>query len=531
MNKINKEQEEAYLKDARNWQRREWQKKTRLFLLTAVFLTCLAISGRSAEFSISVIWKRGFHFTDFLVRLFPPDLSYAKTIVKPILQTVSMSVIGSALGCAAALFNAYLCADGMHEHRALRLIGRITVQIIRTFPVLISALFFTFLFGIGSFAGTVALFFYTFGIMSRLGYEDIENAEKKAYFALRNMGISPFKAYLRGILPQTLPSFFTNALYMLEVNVRHSAILGYVGAGGIGLLLNEKLSWREYEKAGMILFGVFLAVILMEIVSESLKRWSARGFARSLWQKRLMIFGICLLFIFCAGCMQPPSCSAQSLAVSKNMIKGLISPSLEMLLDFSAQGIWRLLFETVCIAFLGTFLGSLFAAVLSFFCSFRLMPWPIAVCFRLILAAVRTIPFMIYGLMFIRVAGPGAFTGVLTLSACSVGLLCKRFTESIDSLDFRGYFALLNMGNGRWRAILRAIIPQLGQSFASAWLYRFDVNVREASVLGLVGAGGIGAPLIFAMNNYKWQEAGAILFALMMVVFCVDFISGRRLHN
>lgn len=537
------------IKKTEKWQWQDRYKKIHFLFFIILFLACLIISGISAKFSFSVLLKRGGRFSDFLVRMFPPDFTYGKTIVRPLLQTISMSVVGSVVGSAAALLGSYLCANGIHEHNALRFVCRIFVQIIRSVPVLICALFFTFLFGVGTFAGTAALFFYTFGIMCRLSYEDIENAEKRPFFALRNMGISPFKAFWKGILPQTISSFYTNALYMLEVNVRHSAILGYVGAGGIGLLLNEKLSWREYEKAGMILFGVFLAVILMELISEGLKKWSDGSFfdfmrfrkarlkknsekdglitPHVFFNKKLALIAIFALVTLCACFMQFPHFSAQSLAVSKNMLKGLLTPNLEMLFDFSAKGIWSLLFETICIAFLGTFIGSIAAAALSFFCSFRLTPWPIAVCFRVLLAAVRTIPFMIYGLMFIRVTGPGAFAGALTLSVCSVGLLSKRFTESIDSLDFRGYHALLNMGNGRWRAIRHAIIPQLGQSFASAWLYRFDVNVREASVLGLVGAGGIGAPLIFAMNQYKWHEAGAILLGLMLVVLLVDWLSGK----
>ena len=74
--------------------------------------------------------------------------------------------------------------------------------------------------------------------------------DEKAYQALRAMGTSKYTAYIHGILPEIISGFLTNALYLLETNVRHSSILGYVGAGGIGLLLNEKISWLEYDKVG-----------------------------------------------------------------------------------------------------------------------------------------------------------------------------------------------------------------------------------------------------------------------------------------
>ena len=124
-------------------------------------------------------------------------------------------------------------------------------------------------------------------------------------------------------------------------------------------------------------------------------------------------------------------------------------------------------------------------------------------------------------------SGPGAFTGVLTLAMCSIGLLTKRFTECLDMLDPGPYRALLAMGVSPLAAIRHAVLPQIAPAFASAVLYRFDVNIREASVLGLVGAGGIGAPLIFAMNKYNWSRAGAILLGLILLVWIMDVVSGK----
>ena len=136
-------------------------------------------------------------------------------------------------------------------------------------------------------------------------------------------------------------------------------------------------------------------------------------------------------------------------------------------------------------------------------------------------------PFLIYGLICIRVSGPVAFTGVLTLAMCSIGLLTKRFTECLDMLDPGPYRALIAMGVSPLAAIRHAVLPQIAPAFGSAVLYRFDVNIREASVLGLVGAGGIGAPLIFAMNKYDWSRAGAILLGLILLVWMVDVVSGK----
>ena len=122
-------------------------------------------------------------------------------------------------------------------------------------------------------------------------------------------------------------------------------------------------------------------------------------------------------------------------------------------------------------------------------------------------------------------AGPGSFTGVLTLAVCSVGLLCKRFTEAIDTLDFRAYHALEAMGTPKLSCVRHAALPQLVPQFFSAWLYRFDVNIREASALGLAGAGGIGAPLILALNQYAWHDVSTLALGMIALSWLVDLVS------
>ena len=185
--------------------------------------------------------------------MIPPDFSYIQKILLPLFYTIQMSVTGTVLGTFFALVLSPFGAANLEFPAVMRRILRIVIQILRSFPALILALTATFLFGLGTFAGTFAITLYTFAIMTKLTYEDASAAGKKAYQALRAMGTSKYTAYIHGILPEIIPGFLTNALYLLETNVRHSSILGYVGAGGIGLLLNEKVSWREYGKVGMIL--------------------------------------------------------------------------------------------------------------------------------------------------------------------------------------------------------------------------------------------------------------------------------------
>jgi phosphonate transport system permease protein len=113
----------------------------------------------------------------------------------------------------------------------------------------------------------------------------------------------------------------------------------------------------------------------------------------------------------------------------------------------------------------------------------------------------------------------------MTMSLTSVGMLSKMFIETIEDLDKGILESLDAAGCTLYQKIRYGIIPQLSASFLSTLIYRFDMNLRDATVLGLVGAGGIGAPLIFAMSSYRWNDVGAILVGLVILVLIVEWFS------
>jgi len=213
--------------------------------------------------------------------------------------------------------------------------------------------------------------------------------------------------------------------------------------------------------------------------------------------------------------------------IAGNIIKGILTPDLEMLFSLTPQGVPYLLFETICIAFLGTIFGSILAIPISFLMAPSIVSEPVAWFTRTILVVIRTIPSLVYGLMFIRVTGPGPFAGVLTMSITSVGMISKLYVDIIEELDRGVLEAMESIGCTTYEKIRFGIIPQLFSSFLSVTIYRFDINLRDASILGLVGAGGIGAPLIFAMNSYRWHLVGSILIGLVVLILLVEVFSNR----
>ena len=222
------------------------------------------------------------------------------------------------------------------------------------------------------------------------------------------------------------------------------------------------------------------------------------------------------LIVWSATAVETSGTTQNGGKIALNILSGIFHPDTGLLFNLTVQGVPYLLLETVCIAFLGTVVGAVISIPLAFLSASNLTPKPIAFIGRIIIMAVRTVPAFIYGLMFIRVTGPGAFAGLLTMSLCSVGMVSKMYIEAIEDLDTKLLESLDAAGCTSWQKIRYGILPQLMPNFAST-----------ATVLGLVGAGGIGAPLIFAMNSYRWNEAGAILAGLIVLVLIVEWISTK----
>ena len=247
----------------------------------------------------------------------------------------------------------------------------------------------------------------------------------------------------------------------------------------------------------------------------------------NLWiNKALTLTFIIAVMLWAGSTVNYTGIKENGLEIAKNVVAGLFTPDTEMLFDFK-EGVPYLLLETMCIALLGTLIGTILAVPLSFMASSNIVPKWISTISLFIIAAIRTFPAFVYGLMFIRVTGPGPFAGVLTLSITSIGMVSKLFIESIEDLDIKILESLDASGCNTFQKIRYGIIPQLFTNFVSTAIYRFEINIKDASTLGLVGAGGIGAPLIFAMNSMNWSEVGAILFGLIILVLLVEVFSTK----
>ena len=248
------------------------ERRSRMPLVILLLVIASWISIDITGFDLSVIMKRGDQFFVILEQMFPPDMNYLSSIWGPLFDTIKMSLLGSAIGAVVAIPFAILAASNVVHNKIIITITRLFLSLVRTMPTLVIALIATYIFGLGTVAGTTAIAVFTFAYIGKLLYEQIETVDMGAYEAMESFGATKLRSFVAAIMPQVLPSYIANCLFCFEGNVRYAAILGYVGAGGLGLILNEKIGWREYSSVGMILVALFGAVIIIEAISHYLRK-------------------------------------------------------------------------------------------------------------------------------------------------------------------------------------------------------------------------------------------------------------------
>lgn len=239
----------------------------------ASVLLLIVISSVITKVDIAVLFTKADKFWSMVkAMLFPPDFSYLPKIVPDLLATLRMSIVGTFWGAVFGFPVAFLAAKNINNFKVLRGLTKVVLSLTRTMPVLIYAMILTFFFGIGEFSGLLAITLFTFSIITKMTFENLETLEMGAFEASISQGATRIQATILTILPQMIRTYITYALYCFEINVRSAAILGYVGAGGIGYTLNQMIQLRQYDKAGIILIAIMIIVIAIDFISQFARR-------------------------------------------------------------------------------------------------------------------------------------------------------------------------------------------------------------------------------------------------------------------
>ena len=248
------------------------QPGSRLFLIVMVVVDVIAASAVMTGFDFGIIMRRGHQFFVILAQIFQPDPAYLPKVWSPLWDTIKMSILGSIIGATLALPVSVIASTNINHSGVVVWAQRILLMVIRTLPTLVIAKFAALIFGQGTFAGTVAITVFTFGVVSKMMYESIETIDMGAFEAMESFGSNKFQSFWSACMPQILPTYLSYCLYALEMNIRAAAILGYVGAGGLGLLMDERIGWRDYRGLGMVLLALFVVVVVIEQLSQYLRK-------------------------------------------------------------------------------------------------------------------------------------------------------------------------------------------------------------------------------------------------------------------
>lgn len=219
---------------------------------------------------------------------------------------------------------------------------------------------------------------------------------------------------------------------------------------------------------------------------------------------------------------------SQAGTIIKSIIGGLIHPDWSYVYIPEGEDLLRGLLETFAIAIVSTFLSAIFCIPLSFIAAKNMVKLkPVSSVSKFILSVIRVFPEIVMAIIFIKAVGPGSFSGVLALGIHSIGMMGKLFAEDLENIDLSPTESLIASGANNIKTLMFAVVPQILPAYISLVLYRFELNLRSASILGLIGAGGIGTPLIFALQTRTWDRVGIILIGLVIMVAVIDLISGR----
>jgi phosphonate transport system permease protein len=209
---------------------------------------------------------------DLFGRMLPPDWAFAGEIVDPLIQTINIATLGTALAVLLSIPVAFLAARNTTFNGVTYALGRLVMSVSRSVDSLIWALIFIIVVGPGSLAGALAVAVRSIGFVSKLFAEGIEEIDRGQVEAITATGAGRFKVLLYGIVPQIRPVFAGVTIYRWDINIRESTVLGIVGAGGIGFVLNTAILGLEWSRVGLILVVILGVVVVSEMISASVRK-------------------------------------------------------------------------------------------------------------------------------------------------------------------------------------------------------------------------------------------------------------------
>jgi phosphonate transport system permease protein len=193
------------------------------------------------------------------------------------------------------------------------------------------------------------------------------------------------------------------------------------------------------------------------------------------------------------------------------------------------NALWKPLWDTLNIATLGTAMALVMAVPIAFLAARNTTPsvWFVRPFALLIIVSTRSISSLIWALLLVAIIGPGVFAGLIAIAIRSIGFCAKLLYEAIEEIDSAQVEAITATGASRWQVMAYGIVPQILPAFAGIAVFRWDINIRESTVLGLVGAGGIGLQMRASLDVLAWPKVALILTVILAAVIVSEWVSAK----
>ncbi|WP_428263435.1 PhnE/PtxC family ABC transporter permease [Haliangium sp.] len=522
-----------------------------LGLVLVSLVACAWHSGVDLS-ALATLWRGGEMgaLTDTASGLARPDLSaeYVARVARLAVDSLAIGVLGTALalvlGAALSLVAARWpgLVHGPRRSRAgtvtsagTRALARALLAGFRAVPEIVWAFLFVRIFGLGPGAAVLAIGVSFAGVLGRLYAELIEAAPAAPARSLAGAGAGRTAVFLYGVFPLVRRQWVAYALFRLECAIRSGAILGVVGAGGLGQEIELSLRYYQFDKLATTLAAVLLLAIALEAASLRLRRSSTGTLSALLGAA---VAGSLLWLEVPWGAMF----SADALEQARRFLAGFGSPTADLGFWVEAAGEAVV---TVAMAWSATLVAAAGALVLAPLAAWTFtvggyLPAPpgrsglagvvrvgLMAVTRLLSQVLRALPELVWALLFIVWVGPGVTAGALAVGVHTLGILARLYGDVLEEAEPAPLVLLEKAGAGRVARYVYGALPQVAPRLVSYGLYRFEVNIRATTMVGFVGAGGLGDALHTSLSLFHMHDLAALIVVLVGTVVLVDALGDR----
>ncbi|UJP10194.1 ABC transporter permease subunit [Microbacterium sp. KUDC0406] len=541
---------------------------------TLVVIAALAVASLAdLNISFAGLFDSWGNAQNFFARVggltFPP----AEELLQLTVLTVGLVLTGTVLAAALSVPIACLAASNTTPNAVARAIARFIGVFTRALPDVVLAMVFVLMFSLGTLPGILAIGIHSIGMISKMFADAIEQIDEGPRLAIRAAGGTRMQEFFSGVLPQVLPSWVATVLHRNDINLRGSVVLGYVGVAGLGLEMSHAFKSLNYGLGLGIALVIFLLCVVMEVVSSAVRvamlgeKDAGKG-----------VFVRLFTALRSPRAAQGPGNNDGSLSLSKrrrfasvdaamrrpwtaarvrNVSGGLVAIAVVIAGVAVSDIVWSDLltfwvkipevaaqfwppdfgnygFPVIAGAMLDTVKIALAACLITLVLSLGIGSLAarnvapnagVRGGFRLLLVVIRGIPELILAIVLIVITGLGAQAGTIALAFGGIGLLGKLIADSFEEVPRGPERAMTAAGATRLQRYAAATLPQGSRALIGHTFYLLDTNIRAATLLGIVGGGGVGYYLLNAGQGSNYPLVTSIVLMILVTVLIVEGIA------